>query len=965
MKILDRGWLLDRVFENHREQVAIEELGLSPVTQPKRSKGPRDVARESDLESTETRIVSSIAAKRFVPALVDDCLRAAELSAALDRPRTETDERFLRAQQMASSCGTKHQQLHVEYEWAWRTYFWFEDTSAAIPHYLRVEALALGTNNVFELELLQNLWNVLRVGCVDQNIPATVWDYEAHARVLKAECERLSQDENRPSTRLQARQQLLFLPLMLEGLQSLDEVADGLASIVKEATNLIGFPMRVLAQIVTELGESVVDSRPFEDLMVLIAETVAQREGDSASARLLLKRAAQQMRLGKTYDAIRTAGLTLSKLYKFETRQLILRALWLIGDAYERVGLLWAARGTYLFAASVAANEFWRRNEVTEEQAVCYKRLKWLELQLGRIPQALSWHEIERAVSAFLKTQGISADILDEDEPSFDAALGILFLKAELSTLRECENMYDALEAVDLVMAPMALVHALGHSNSDIESWLSLHDEGRTIDDLFRLLRDQPASDDLPESIVYDEQIVELRSNVVGCHIRVIAPHDAACIEVAESFVACFEAFLATAMVARITSHQSTLTVRIERKPDLETPVEVAKETTSNAWRISLAPSVIPFCTSPAHQLEIKRALAGVIIEIFGWTFFIAEIEKTMKQLGEDKALDRAINFANGFSCISNTLGDEPKFHLRDWSGPTAYSCVREERWDARLPQKTNEAADKDSDNGGSGVDALASGRLDLNKVKHNEMLASSVLDLALWDKAEWTGTLYMTPHDEEGAPGGVPMLAFIFKNRVAGEQIFEQWVSELGHVDAKEAIRISIIRGIRRKKPHHYRVMISSDPTKDVIGDRLRLFSVVARMNTMEPEASTNLDGFLLCFQQAKEFILLPAFLSGPRSVPDFLFKHSLRKRELVVRNAWEVGVRDLDRIAISPTDDPIVPSDQTKPPIRALLTELRDRERASTAAKRPPPPPQSKNSPCKCGSGKKYKKCCGAPDS
>ena len=119
VRIMDRSWLLDRVFKNRREQLAIDELHLKPPIQTKQTKGPRDVARESELEATEARINAAVAVQQFFPALVDDCLRAANLSAGLDRPRAETDGRFLRAQRMATRCGTRHQQLYVDYQWAW------------------------------------------------------------------------------------------------------------------------------------------------------------------------------------------------------------------------------------------------------------------------------------------------------------------------------------------------------------------------------------------------------------------------------------------------------------------------------------------------------------------------------------------------------------------------------------------------------------------------------------------------------------------------------------------------------------------------------------------------------------------------------------------------------------------------------------------------------------------------------
>jgi hypothetical protein len=138
---------------------------------------------------------------------------------------------------------------------------------------------------------------------------------------------------------------------------------------------------------------------------------------------MLLRRGAQQLNANQPYGAIRTLGLSLGRLYKDESRDEAVHALYLCGCAYERVGLLWAARGTLLSAASLAATEFWKYEKVTHSQAVCYRRLKWLELQLGRVAQTLSWHEIDAVVRRVLADTARKEEQPSKADVAFDAIL--------------------------------------------------------------------------------------------------------------------------------------------------------------------------------------------------------------------------------------------------------------------------------------------------------------------------------------------------------------------------------------------------------------------------------------------------------------------------------------------------------------------------------------------------------------
>jgi hypothetical protein len=59
-----------------------------------------------------------------------------------------------------------------------------------------------------------------------------------------------------------------------------------------------------------------------------------------------------------------------------------------------------------------------------------------------------------------------------------------------------------------------------------------------------------------------------------------------------------------------------------------------------------------------------------------------------------------------------------------------------------------------------------------------------------------------------------------------------------------------------------------------------------------------------------------------------ELLSDYYIGKCELNVRDAWQVGRHDPDAPAIREDDEPIVPDDQTEPPIADLLRARRAKQ-------------------------------------
>ena len=202
VEILDRTWILERVFKNGREQLAIDALGLASKIQIFTAKGPIDSARQVELEELERDIADSNRYAGTPFALVEDCLQAARLARGLELPRVEVDGRFERASRIARTRGLKFQQLRVAYEKAWTDYWWHEDFESFVNEYEIAEALALETSGISELELLCNLWQVLSAAAQLQYVGSATARLDERTGLLKKQLRSIEKDRQRPAAAL-------------------------------------------------------------------------------------------------------------------------------------------------------------------------------------------------------------------------------------------------------------------------------------------------------------------------------------------------------------------------------------------------------------------------------------------------------------------------------------------------------------------------------------------------------------------------------------------------------------------------------------------------------------------------------------------------------------------------------------------------------------------------------------------
>jgi hypothetical protein len=538
------------------------------------------------------------------------------------------------------------------------------------------------------------------------------------------------------------------------------------------------------------------------------------------------------------------------------------------------------------------------------------------------------WHETAAVVQHALRNQGYDLKRFALDEITFDGCVAILLLKADLWQLKQMSKLPQTLDRLDLPISAAALRFALGH-DAELPQELGVQAVERL--EFFGKLREQPAAAELPKSpMLCNERKVFLESRVLGCDITVEADNHSPCIELAESALAAMEALLSTGMEHRFFAREPVLSIRVRGAQFAARPFEFKVEDRGGRPHVEISSAT--FHTqkmSHDEQRILKDKLIELLVNILARVFVVEASEQQLRKLIHDElALDRAIDFTSSFVTCGNVLGYTPKTTLDSWIEPDAheYPVRRAEEWDA-AERKTKGASTANRVARITKDEAEPPPPLWQGRASHAEMETVSLIRMALWDRADWAGTAFLW----EGENRTVPVLALMFGNKDAGAEIFAHWRNELGTVDKKERLRLTIIRGINKRNVHVYRVLVGINPEANLSGDKPKLLFMVNRTHTMEPSSDRNLSAFLANYNAVKAFIFAPAVLLNGSAEPELLLEKGILKRELHVRQAWEIGRNDMDTPGIRDDDEPIIPEGQVQAPVLEVIRWLQECRRSS----------------------------------
>ena len=597
-------------------------------------------------------------------------------------------------------------------------------------------------------------------------------------------------------------------------------------------------------------------------------------------------------------------GKTLVGLNKEEALEEMTYANMALSSIYSQVDLHWAARGTLLHAASLLTNYF-HKNEVILPLAIeAYFSLAWNELTLGRIAQSLTWLK-----TGLWSSQVINDKFIDEDKIiNFDGCMAHLILSCNLKEIQEFEYLVDNLKELGLFYSQITLLYTLGYKDKVRELLESNNDE-----DVLKLMLDlkdydtgHPTSKVLPSLPQYNIY----STKILGCEIRLSFPNKTPFIELTEAILTSLESFLATALIDNIIAKIPIVNIDIVSFEDSENLI-------SHEYIVNDRGTVFEILCHPFLWVDLNQNNKPIIGEWF--MFFIADVidkcfiikdsERTLKKLvTEDKIFARSMMFETCLGAIYNILGrNSHNDLLKKLTQGTHFPLLKNIPWDVDAPKQ--DIIDIEPIELGDHENIPV---FDMEKHTHKDIAITKLIRSDLWDSTRWEGVGYM------GSPDEPPYMFLLFKDKKKGLSIFEHLLKQLTHVDIGKRFRVSVIRGVDRENPAHYRVVLSENIKKE---SNAKLFTMIARIQTMEPNNDLSWMQFEESYNKFKSFRLAPAYMIKGNQYPEVEFDSAISIKEIHIKQAWEVGINDIEQIAIYPEDNILVPEGIVNPPFQKIL--------------------------------------------
>jgi len=906
--VLDRNWILDKVFADKREKIAIEELKIGGNLEEKKEVGPLDYQRKQRFDEINESIEKDVVKNQVSLKTVDSCLDAALIAAEMEQTKTEVENLFDRAIRFAKEPGTEEQHFTAIYQRAWTLFFWFEDFESFLKLYDEVEEAALKSRNIFAVERLKNLWSLIH-SLARQSDMVSKELLAQKTKNVREKLEEMKANEANSSASVHADAMLSFMDLM-DNWQNPAETTRcfrTIKDVLERASGLIGFPFEPTFQVLNEMDDIFSGNEGYEELQESLVKVVTEREGDISAGELLLNRGVQHMKAGRIYKAIDSLGRALRRFYKKESKEMLVHTLALLSFAYEDAGLLWAARGVLINAASHATSDFWVYGHVNTKQAACYERLRMIELRLGRIGYALEWHQLHHIMASQLaKTDDDKAKLLEKDL-YFGSVMGLLLIKTPDEELKALDKLPDTLLSMDLDFAAAGLIYRLGGASALPKEFLDamkLDD----VDNFFNSFLAQPAQSSLPEKPAYYlGDSVELRSHILGCEFVVVAPNSSPEIEIGEYLLAALESFLSTTMDMDAASSDSSVVIKIARAENQigKISYEIKKD---GKFGVDVkCSSFSPHTLNRKDQEEVISSISEIVLHLVGNSVMFKDVDVDLKKLFRDEEVSsRAFSFSGPMVTLGNVLGYNPKRSISAWIEPNSKTYPYD-------PEKSGKPV-KNKDFPEEEREASA-------PLGHDEMKNISIIRQHLWNNAGWGGVLYLT------IPDHPPIMAFLFKNKEMAEAIFKDWQETFGREDKGDVIRISMVRGISKKHPAWYRAVVSTNMDPAKMGKKDRVINV-SRIHTLTPDTTENLDRFAASFREFGVYLLAPALIVDGEASPQIHFSLGIVKGAFTDKHAWEIGPNDFDIAAITPDKDtdPIIPEGVKDPPILETLKKQKE---------------------------------------
>lgn len=493
--ILDKSWLMGRVFDHKRESVAIATLNI-PVTNVSRSRvGPRDLVSQRELDDELAKLRSPMEHYRSDYLLASAYRRAALLARSLDRPRHEVEGLFSRARALSATVGDIQQQLSIGYDAAW-TLHWFYDAAIELELiYRELESFLPQLHDVDQLVLLRNLLHVIVAAARSGAISPDTANLQTRFKTLHKQLSMLSEDPIRVNNALHAEFVLhlsklilacarlqvsktsisskkLFAQLFPNPKASTEESCAKLADLFDRVEGLLTFPFQRIVHEIEAVAEVVsVDLPGMDALYEVIARETRAREGDSHEGQVWLARGLQLFNQGREKDALLALGKARTRLAKEESLEGAMRAALGACDAYMTMGLYWAARIEALIVVHTTLRMVDGELFQPAFALQALHRLCGCDTRLDRIGPLMCWLQLFEIVAKRMLADGADREHIMEGAIILQVEIGSTFLRMNEAGAKRYRPLERHLEQMGFGLLAYAIQYAAGEKDAASSSY--------------------------------------------------------------------------------------------------------------------------------------------------------------------------------------------------------------------------------------------------------------------------------------------------------------------------------------------------------------------------------------------------------------------------------------------------------------------------------------------------------------
>lgn len=900
--ILDGIWILDKVYTNNLIDLVVDSLNLSNVYKISRTiTGTNDAYHNKKLIELEENISNPNRYSEQDFQLVEDALEVAILSRKLEKPRDEVEGKFDRAFRFCKKLNIRKQWIRLYYQRAWTYLYYYNDYLSFIEQYIEFKKYLSEKSSIYEIELYYNLYNSLITLLPHFDLSRAGIHLDKEREHLFSSFSQIEKNETKLNSTLVAKMFKAILNILkcIGNETSPDEYIIQLKDHFSNITGFIDFPFEKMRDIIEVYGASLPNNKELDTLFDILASISEQRSSELSAGKTFLRRGLQKYKAELYKESIVYFGKSILKLAKEESTDGFYYTLRMLSSAYHSLGLLWASNNCLVTASVISFKTWYEKGILDKKTYECVKQLAINEQFIGRLPSFLSWHELFQVISRHI-------DIFDDNEEIsinqlMDACLSVRLLNSEYFGDDLFSQLPDLLDNKELWLTQNACLYMLGYTDLILQDYKGI-DINNNQD--LALYFEKAANQPFREQMVYDTNLLSgdkicISAKILGCVFNVSFQKDIELLLAAEAILAFFESFLATTLTDIYPSIE-VINIEVIRNTG-EKMISYSEKEASYDYKLEINNFNFP----NEQRNKIWELMLEFTSRILANNFFLKNPEETLKNLFEDEQVrERTTFFFDHRNFVIDILGEKPKLFLDNWiehKNFKDYPMTRATPLSFRQEEHTV-SEEKDE-------------KRNLNKVSHNKRKVISIIDNSLWDKASWKG--FGCFHD----PNYHIMGIFIgFENESAGKKIFNNWIKRFGTEDQEEVIKITIIKGIDKAHPFWYRVHIGSDINIELFGDSDLVFSP-ARFHTMNAESPSNLDNLLNLYNHLKYFYLCPARINRNLSNTEFYTEHSILKKELRVRHAWEIGLNELESVAIFENDNPIIPNDVSDAPVLDIL--------------------------------------------